>query len=137
MSGFSLKIVEAERLFFEGRGQVLVVPQPDGERAIMAGHEDAMLAIVPGELRFKAENSDEWQIAAVSGGFAQVMSNRVTVLALTVERPEEIDQNRAMEAKEHAEEKLRQQMSQQQYHRTQAALSRAMTRLKVKGRSMR
>lgn len=134
MSGFSLKIVEAGRVFFEGKGQAIVLPQPDGERAILAGHEDAMLAIVPGELRFKEENSDEWQVAAVSGGFAQVMSNRVTVLALTVERPEEIDQNRAMEAKVHAEEKLRQQMSQQQYHRTQAALSRAMTRLKVKGR---
>lgn len=137
MDGFSLKIVEAGRVFFEGRGKQIVIPQPDGERAVLSGHEDAMLAIVPGELRFQTVDSDEWQITAVSGGFAQVMSNRVTVLALTVERPEEIDQNRAMEAKEHAEEKLRQQMSQQQYHRTQAALSRAMTRLKVKGHSMR
>lgn len=136
MSGFGLKIVAADKVFYEGRSKFLVLPQTDGEIAIMAGHEDAMIAIVPGELRYQAEDSDEWHLAAVSGGFAQVINNRVTVLVLTAERPEDIDAKRAQEAKEIAEEQLRQKLSQHQYYRTQASLSRAMTRLKVKDHSV-
>ena len=132
MSGFELKIVASDKVFYDGRCQFLVLPQSDGEIAIMSGHEDAMVAVIPGELRYQTENSDEWHLAAVSGGFAQVINNRVTVLVLTAESPEEIDERRAQEAKAFAEEKLRQKMSQQQYYRTQASLSRAMTRLKVK-----
>lgn len=136
MSGFGLKIIATNKVFYEGRGQFLVLPQTDGEIAIMAGHEDAMIAIVPGELRYQVDGSDEWHLAAVSGGFAQVINNRVTVLVLTAESPEDIDERRAREAKARAEEQLRQKMSQHQYYRTQASLSRAMTRLKVKDHSI-
>ena len=136
MSGFGLKIIATNRVFYEGRAKFIVLPQSDGEIAVMAGHEDAMIAIVPGELRYQTEDSDEWHLAAVSGGFAQVINNRVTVLVLTAETPEEIDERRAMEAKEIAQEQLRQKMSQHQYYRTQASLSRAMSRLKVKEHSI-
>ena len=136
MSGFGLKIIATNRVFYEGRAKFIVLPQSDGEIAVMAGHEDAMIAIVPGELRYQTEDSDEWHLAAVSGGFAQVINNRVTVLVLTAEMPEEIDERRAMEAKEIAQEQLRQKMSQHQYYRTQASLSRAMSRLKVKEHSI-
>ncbi len=136
MSGFGLKIIATNRVFYEGRAKFIVLPQSDGEIAVMAGHEDAMIAIVPGELRYQTEDSDEWHLAAVSGGFAQVINNRVTVLVLTAETPEEIDERRAMEAKEIAQEQLRQKMSQHQYYRTQASLSRAMSRLKVKDHSI-
>lgn len=136
MSGFGLKIIATNRVFYEGRAKFIVLPQSDGEIAVMAGHEDAMIAIVPGELRYQTEDSDEWHFAAVSGGFAQVINNRVTVLVLTAEMPEEIDERRAMEAKEIAQEQLRQKMSQHQYYRTQASLSRAMSRLKVKEHSI-
>lgn len=136
MSGFGLKIIATNRVFYNGRAKFIVLPQSDGEIAVMAGHEDAMIAIVPGELRYQTEDSDEWHLAAVSGGFAQVINNRVTVLVLTAETPEEIDERRAMEAKEIAQEQLRQKMSQHQYYRTQASLSRAMSRLKVKEHSI-
>lgn len=136
MSGFGLKIIATNRVFYNGRAKFIVLPQSDGEIAVMAGHEDAMIAIVPGELRYQTEDSDEWHLAAVSGGFAQVINNRVTVLVLTAETPEEIDERRAMEAKEIAQEQLRQKMSQHQYYRTQASLSRAMSRLKVKDHSI-
>lgn len=132
MSGFGLKIVASDKVFYEGRGKFLVLPQKDGEVAVMANHEDMMVAIVAGELRFQPEDRDEWIIAAVSSGFAQIINNRVTVIVMTAERPEDIDAKRAQEAKERAEEQLRQKQSQQQYYMTQASLARAMTRLKVK-----
>ena len=136
MNGFGLRIIATDKVFYEGRSKYLVLPQTDGEIAVMAGHEDAMIAITPGELRYQESDSDEWHLAAVSGGFAQVINNRVTVLVLTAERPEDIDAKRAQEAKAIAEEQLRQNLSQRQYYRTQASLSRAMTRLKVKDHSV-
>ena len=60
-----------------------------------------------------------------------VANNRVTVLADTVERPEEVDANRAKEALERAQERLRQKQSIQQYYHTQASLARAMNRLRL------
>ena len=67
----------------------------------------------------------------VSDGFVEIMPSYVTLLADTVERPEEIDEKRAEAAKERAEEKLRQKQSISEYYHTQAALSKAMARLKV------
>ena len=60
-----------------------------------------------------------------------VANNRVTVPADTVERPEEVDANRAKEALERAQERLRQKQSIQEYYHTQASLSRAMARLRA------
>ena len=59
------------------------------------------------------------------------INNRAKLFCLTVERPEEIDIRRAEEARDRAEEQLRQQQSIVEYHRSQAALARAMTRLRV------
>ena len=60
------------------------------------------------------------------------MPERVIVLAATLERPEDIDRNRALAAKQRAEERLRQKQSQYEYYQTQAALARALARLKAK-----
>ena len=89
-----------------------------------------IIAIVPGVLRFETEDGEKRE-AAVSSGFAEVINNRVKVLVLTAERPEDIDVVRAREAMERAEEQLRQAKSMQEYHLNQMALARAMTRLRV------
>ena len=72
-----------------------------------------------------------WEVVAVSSGFVEMINNRAKLFCLTVERPEEIDIRRAEEARDRAEEQLRQQQSIVEYHRSQAALARAMTRLRV------
>ena len=72
-----------------------------------------------------------WVDIAVGAGFAEVVNNRVTILVDTAERPEEIDVRRAEEAKERAEERLRQKQSIREYHLSKAALARAMARLKA------
>ena len=130
MASFSLRIISSNRIFYEGPCRCLIVPAPDGERAILAHHEEMILALREGELRMQTEEGGEWSYAVISPGFCQVAHNRVTLLADTVERPEEIDAVRAQEALERAQEKMRQKQSIQEYHITQAALARALVRIR-------
>ena len=115
MSKFYVKIISSDRIFYEGFCHCLIVPAVDGEQAIMAHHEETIIAVQNGEMRMQKEEGGEWTYA---------------VLGDTVERPEEVDANRAKEALERAQERLRQKQSIQEYHMTQAAMARALTRLK-------
>lgn len=131
MSSFDLKIIAANRVFFDGKCRSLIIPQYDGQKEILAYHENMVVAIEDGEMRFQAEGSEEWIYAVVGMGFVQILNNSVTLLVETVEKPEEIDIKRAEEAKARAEEQLRQQQSIQEYYHSRASLARAMSRLKV------
>mgnify|MGYP002667977677 FL=1 len=113
------------------RDSSIIVPEFDGQKEILAHHEDMVIAVDEGEMRFQPEGSDNWEYAVVGMGFVEIVNNRVTLLVETAEHPEEIDIARAREAKERAEEQLRQKQSIQEYHMNQMALARAMTRLKV------
>ena len=130
MDTFGLKIIASDRVFYEGRCRKLILPAPDGEMGILANHENMVIAVNVGDARMEIEDGN-WVDVAVGRGFAEVVNNRVTVLVDTAERPEEIDVRRAEEAKERAEEQMRQKQSIQEYYRTQASLARAMNRLKV------
>lgn len=130
MSKFYVKIISSDRIFYEGFCHCLIVPAVDGEQAIMAHHEETIIAVQNGEMRIQKEEGGEWTYAVLGKGFCMAANNRVTVLADTVERPEEVDANRAKEALERAQERLRQKQSIQEYHMTQAAMARALTRLK-------
>lgn len=129
-STFGLEIYASNKLFYAGRAQSLVIPVEDGEKAFLAHHANTISAIVPGEMRYQ-DTEGNWNMAAVSSGFVEMINNRAKLFCLTVERPEEIDVLRAKEARERAEEQLRQKQSIQEYHRNQMALARAMTRLRV------
>lgn len=130
---FGLHIVASDKDFYSGRGKKIVLPMKDGEICILPRHSDLMIAIVPGEMRFETADGEQ-RTAIVGGGFAQIINNRVTVLADSVERPEDIDLKRAQEAKERAKEQLRQKQSIEEYYISRAALARAMSRLKAGGR---
>ena len=87
-----------------------------------------VFAVEIGEIRITDETGEE--IVGVTGtGFAQIINNRAMVIVDTCESPEEIDVRRAEEAKERAQEQLRQKQSIQEYYRS--SLARAMSRLKV------
>lgn len=129
-STFGLEIYAANRQFFVGRAKSLIIPVEDGQKEFLAHHVDMICAIVPGEMRFE-DASGNWQTVAVSSGFVEMINNRAKLFCLTVERPEEIDIRRAEEARDRAEEQLRQKQSIVEYHRSQMALARAMTRLRV------
>ena len=126
---FHLEIIACERVFFMGECESIVFPGMDGEHGILADHESMVTCVSPGELRFKTK--DGWQFAAVSKGFIETTGDNVVLLADTVERPEEIDENRASAAMMRAQERLRQQQSIKEYYSTKAALNRAMNRLRI------
>jgi F-type H+-transporting ATPase subunit epsilon len=126
---FHLEIISTDRLFFSGEVEHLVITAIDGLIGIMAGHEPLVTSLPTGELKYLVNG--EWKYAAISEGFIQVMPDASIILADTCELPEEIDIKRAQEAKERAEELLRQKQSIKEYYETQAALNRAMNRLKI------
>lgn len=126
---FQLEIIASDRPFYNGLCEILVFPGLDGERGILANHESMVTCVGAGELRFQHDGI--WQHAIVSDGFVEISPNRVVLLADSVERPEEIDINRATEEKIRAEEQLRQKLSIKEYYSTKAALNRAMARLRI------
>ena len=126
---FHLEIISTDRVFFSGEVEHLVITAIDGLIGIMAGHEPLVTSLPTGELKYLVNG--EWKYAAISEGFIQVMPDSSIILADTCELPEEIDIKRAQEAKERAEELLRQKQSIKEYYETQAALNRAINRLKI------
>ena len=123
-STFYLEMVSPQNIFFSGNARQIILPGPDGSYGVLPNHEPMVTAITAGIARYQDEEG-RWHVAVV-------MPERVIVLAATIERPEEIDRNRALAAKHRAEERLRQKQSQHEYYQTQAALSRALARLKAK-----
>ena len=121
---FHLEIIATDRIFFSGEVEHLVITAIDGLIGIMAGHEPLVTSLPTGELKYLVDG-------AISEGFIQVMPDSSIILADTCELPEEIDIKRAQEARERAEERLRQKQSIKEYYETQAALNRAMNRLKI------
>ena len=130
MSTFKLTVYCSDKIFFNDQCSSLIIPTPDGEMGILPNHENMVVAIVSGEMHIKL-GEEEWLTAAVSNGFAEVMDNIVSVIVDTAEKPEDIDILRAKEAKERAEESLRQQQSIREFYSSQATLARAITRLKT------
>jgi len=128
-STFYLEIVTPDRKFFSGEVESLILTTLDGEMGILRGHIPMVAAVDSGPVRIR--HNGEWLVAAVSPGFIQVKGDKCIMLVDTAEWPHEIDINRALAAKRRAEERLHQRRSQVEYLRSQAALSRALARLKV------
>ena len=127
---FYLEIITPDRQFYIGPAQSLILPAVDGQMGVQPGHEPAVTAIEPGELRYQVDG--KWQPAAVGAGFAEIKPDYVILLVGFAEHPEEIDRKRAEAAKRRAEERLRRQQSRQEYSHSKAALARATARLKAK-----
>ncbi|MCR5746601.1 MAG: ATP synthase F1 subunit epsilon [Lachnospiraceae bacterium] len=130
MRNFAIQIISSDGVFFYGRIRHLIVPATDGELGLLPGHEEIILALKEGVLRYQS-NDEEWHEAAVGRGTLQFANNRCTVVVDTAERPDQIDIKRAEEARKRAEERLRLKLSEREYLSMQASLARALTRLKI------
>ncbi len=129
---FLLDVVASDHPFYSGPCEMLVFRSVDGEHGILPEHETMVCALDACEIRYQVDG--EWNYAAAGAGFVEITGDKVIVLADTVERPEEIDARRAEEAKQRAEERLKQRQSMEEYARSKAALNRALSRLKVTSR---
>ena len=133
MNTFYLRVISSNKVFFDDKVTKFVLPLEDGEMAVLPHHENMIIATSIGEIRI--DTPDGKKILGVVGeGFAQIVNNRVTMLVDSAERPEDIDVNRALRAREEAEEQLRQKRSMAEYQLAQGNLARALNRLRVSGR---
>ena len=102
-------------------------PEWTGSSAFCPTHAPLLTALQPGEIRVVREGEESYM--AVSGGFLEVMSNRVTILADTAERAEEIDIERAEEAMQRAQERIESSVSAMDLQRALASIRRSQARL--------
>lgn len=124
-----LEIVTAERVVLSDDVDMVNAPTKDGRVGILPRHAPLLTILEVGELDIVKGN--ERIPYAVSGGFMEVLPTRVTILADTVERADEIDEARAERARVRAEERLRSSQSEQDLVRAEAELRRAMLRLRM------
>ena len=132
----SLKIITPERIVFEEDGvDSVTLPGADGELTVLPRHAALMTALRPGPVVFRRAGVEV--DLALSGGFLEVRDDKLTVLANTAERSEEIDVARAEEARRRAQERLQTREGQMDMARAIAALERAQARLRVSERRRR
>jgi F-type H+-transporting ATPase subunit epsilon len=129
MSDFILTILTPDKCFLSEPAQEVVFNTPEGRMGVMAGHMLMVAAVSEGIVEIKM--GDEWKTAAVSQGFAEVDGDSVKFFVDTVEWAGEIDAVRARQALERAEMRLKNNLNRVEYLRTQAAMARALGRLKA------
>ena len=126
---FQLEIVTPEKKVVETTAEEVQIPGKNGYLGILPGHAPLITELSVGEITFR-ENSTEQKLA-VAWGFAEILPNKVTILAETAERPSEINVERAREAKERAEQRLTSGDTAVDVDRALDALQRAQVRLDV------
>jgi F-type H+-transporting ATPase subunit epsilon len=128
-----LDIVTPERRVLAEKVHEVVLPAAEGYMGVRPGHAPLMTTLQVGELSYRDDKGAH--VLAVSGGYAEVLRDSVTVLATTAERPDEIDVERAKQARERAEERLKSHAEGIDVARAQVALARALNRLSAQARS--
>jgi F-type H+-transporting ATPase subunit epsilon len=129
---FHLEIVTPEKMIVRDEAEEMQIPGKSGYLGILPGHAPLITELSSGELSYR--NGGQTHRYAVVWGFAEVLPDRVTVLAEAAERPEDIDVNRAQSAKKQAEEHLKTGKSEEDFTRAEEELKAAETRLEVAGR---
>ena len=124
-----LEIVTPEKKVVETAAEEVQIPGKNGYLGILPGHAPLITELSVGEITFR-ENSNEQKLA-VAWGFAEILPNKVTILAETAERPSEIDVDRARKAKQRAEQRLTSGDTSVDVGRALDALHRAQARLDV------
>ncbi len=129
MHTFDFTIVTPERELLHTQVSRVTLPTAEGEITVLANHEPLVAVLVPGEMR--VASGGEEHAFAVSRGFIEVRQKAVHVLADTAERSDEIDEERAIEAKRRAEELMQQTLDEEKLAETTAILERNLVRLHV------
>ncbi len=126
---FHLRIITPERLFYEGDVDMVEFNTTEGEIGVLPGHIPLTVIIKPGILIITEKDGEKE--AALHAGFAEILPERITILAEIVEWPEEIDEHRAEEAMNRAKERLSSKSPETDVLRAETALLRAMARIEV------
>src|SRR5262245_51974105 len=124
-----LEFVTPERALAQNEVDEVVIPGEMGDLGVLPGHAPLLTALRPGEMWYRKGN--EKFFAFISGGFAEVVGDRVSILAQVAERAEEIDLQRAEAAKRRAEDLLARPAADTNLEDARVALARAIARLEI------
>lgn len=126
---FTLRIVTPERVFYEGNVDMVEMNTTEGQIGVLPGHIPLTVVIAPGVLTIYEASAEKK--AALHAGFCVIEPDKVAILAEVIEWPQEIDEERAKEAMERAEERLHSRTPQTDIARAETALQRAIARISV------
>ena len=104
MSNIKFEIVTPERAVLKEKIKEATIPTKEGEITVLPNHIPLVAILTPGVIELKKEKEEEKEIISVSGGFVEVLKDKIVILADTAERAEEIDEKRVEEARKKAEE---------------------------------
>jgi len=127
-----LEVVTPQKAVVSEEVEIVVAPGSEGEFGALKGHTTFLTSLKMGTLRYKDANGKE-RLLFINGGFAEVLPDKVTILAESAERRKDIDLARAREAKERAEKRLAEKAADLDFVRAEAALRRAIDRIKIAG----
>ena len=129
----TLEVVTPERLLVSQQVDEVQLPGAEGYFGVLPGHTPLLATLQVGELWYRV--GQEKHYLAVAFGFAEVLPDRVTVLAQLAERPEDIDVPRAEAARKRAEERIAKPQSDIDYERARVAMMKSLIRLQVAARA--
>ncbi len=131
-----IEVVTPEKQVVNDLAQIVMAPGSMGEIGVLSGHTPFMTSLNTGAIHYRDENGKD-QFVFVSGGFAEALPDKVTVLAESAERMADIDVDRAKAAVERAEKRLTEDRAKEKVDiaRAKAALDRAVVRIRIAGRS--
>lgn len=127
MEGLHLEIVTPDKIVLETTTDYVGAPGVDGEFGVLPGHIPLLSALAIGALYYKKDGTVHWVF--ISGGFAEVAENKVMILAEAAELAQEIDIDRAQQARERAEARLRTEREHIDVVRAESALLRSIARI--------
>ena len=126
---FNIEIVTPSGMVVSGEYERFFAPSIDGYFEILANHTPFMAALKIGKIKLTKGNEIKW--LTVSSGFAEIINNRVTILAETAEISNKVDLERANAAKERAEKRLARRDPDINIERARISLQKALNRLNV------
>ena len=127
---FKVEIITPDRVFFTGEADFLEFTAETGDLGVYKNHIPMTTVLAPGLVTI--HSGDEEKVAAVHAGFAEIIGDKVTLLAELAEWPDEIDEQRAIAAKERAEQRLASHTEDIDVKRAEFALKKALIRIDAK-----
>ncbi len=125
----TLEIVTPERQVLAQPVDEVILPSLEGYMGVRPGHTALFAMLDVGEISYREDGTDKY--LAVSGGFAEVLSGSVSILAETAEPAEEIDVERAGRARDRAEQLIKSDPSTSELQKAEVKLKRALGRIRV------
>ena len=132
MNTIQLEIVTPTRILDEGQVSYVRCPGVDGSFGVMANHIEGIIVLDVGEVKVRKNSQDEY--LAISGGYAEIMEDRLELLVESVEKSSEIDSERAEMSMKRARTRKSEQDPARNEVRIEASLARALNRLRVSKR---